>query len=384
MNNPLKKPGHTPEGYTPKEVPAIIGMANRLRDKVLRRNPAMAIEPTIITKRFSLIGAEDKIDFNADFSPALQVLYRRVTDQLEGMRALAQPVRMIGYWYYPTPGNFDDVRYFAGVEADAAHVPEGLAAKTLPESLYAVFAEERRGMAGGPGGAGYKWLNQSKEYTHNVAIPGDLEVYSNLTDTASDCAAEIYIPITGVESYSPKETPEIMKLAAQAQNQIKEETAMQQPEIVTRKFLLAGFEAAIELNDSHWPGMDYAKAALKENLHKLGNLAQPPRFFDVWEADPNVNYKKKKNHSKRLFFFGAEVTSLDGIPEGFVTKDFPETTWALSKEREHGHAKFEALAAAGYQLDGGYAEKYTMDMEIYGDIEDEGPQWDALIPVEKR
>ena len=192
------------------------------------------------------------------------------------------------------------------------------------------------------------------------------------------------VRILSPEGYQPKETPAIISMAQQTQIQSQEEPAMQHPEIITRKFLLAGFEAAIELNDAHWPGMDYVKAALKENLHKLGNLAQPPRFFDVWEADPNVNYQKKKNHSRRLFFFGAEVTSLDGIPEGFVTKDFPETTWALSKEREHGHAKFEALAAAGYKLDGAYAEKYAMDMEIYGDIEDEGPQWDALIPGEKR
>ena len=372
----------SPEAYTPKEAPQIISMAKAYADQ--KEGSTVAIEPSIATKQFCLVGAESQIDFGTDFNPALQSLYRQITDHLSEMHGLAQPVRVIGYWYYPTPGNFNDVHYFAGVEADAAHVPAGLAAKTLPESLYAVFAEERRGLVGGPEGAGYKWLNQSKEYTYNGAIPGDLEVYRNLTDTAPDCLAEIYIPITGVESYSPKETPEIIGLARQAQNQTQEENAMQQPEIITRKFLLAGFEAAIELNDAHWPGMDYAKAALKENLHKLGNLAQPPRFFDVWEADPNVNYKKKKNHSRRLFFFGAEVTSLDGIPEGFVTKDFPETTWAVFKEREHGHAKFEALAAAGYKLDGAYAEKYAMDMEIYGDIEDEGPQWDALIPVEKR
>ena len=184
------------------------------------------------------------------------------------------------------------------------------------------------------------------------------------------------------EGYSPKEVPEIIGMAQQAQKQIMEEPAMQQPEIITRSFLLAGFEAAIELNDAHWPGMDYTKTALKENLHRLGNLAQPPRFFHVWEADPKANYKKKKNHSKRLFFFGAEVTSLDGIPEGFVTKDFPETTFAVFKEREHGSPKFNWLEEAGYKFDTKYAEKYAMDIEIYDDIEDEGPQWDALIPIE--
>ena len=195
MSNPLKRPGQPPEGYTPKELPAIIGMANRLRNKALRRKPEMAMEPNIVTKRFSLIGAEGKIDFNTDFSPALQALYQKLTDRLDGMRGLAQPLRMVGYWYFETPGDFNDVRYFAGVEEDAAHVPEGLAAKILPESLYAVFAEEKRGVIGGGDGAGYKWLNGSKAYDCNEAIPGDLEVYRNLTDTAPDCEAEIYIPI---------------------------------------------------------------------------------------------------------------------------------------------------------------------------------------------
>lgn len=184
------------------------------------------------------------------------------------------------------------------------------------------------------------------------------------------------------ESYQPKK-PEIVSMAAQAQAAAPEQEIFPQPEIITKQFLLAGFEAKIELKDEHWPGMDYAKTALKENFHKLGNLAQPPRFFDVWQCDPKANYKKKKHHSKRMFFFGVEVTSLDGIPEGFVTKHFPETTYALFKEREHNHQKFQWLEAAGYKLDGEYAQNHLMDMEIFDDIEDEGPQWDALIPIEE-
>ena len=187
--------------------------------------------------------------------------------------------------------------------------------------------------------------------------------------------------------YQPRK-PEIVSMAKAAQGgaviaPVQEGTAMQRPEIITRGYLLAGFEASIELSEAHWPGMDHVKAALKENLHKLENLARPPRFYDVWEADPKVNYKRKKNHSKRLFFFGVEVTSLEGIPESFVVKDFPETSFALFKEHGHGSPKFEWLEPAGYRLDGKYAEKYTMDMEIYDDIEDEGPEWDAVIPVVK-
>jgi len=188
------------------------------------------------------------------------------------------------------------------------------------------------------------------------------------------------------ESYDPHR-PEIVSMVEQAQDRSIAEPALAEaipvPEIIAKRFLLAGFEAAIDLKDAHWPGMDKVKAALKENLHKLGNLVQPLRFFDVWEADPNANYKKKKNHSRRCFFFGVEVLNLEGIPEGFVTKDFPETTYALFKEREHGSPKFNWLEEAGYKFDTKYAENYAMDIEIYGDMEDEGPEWDALIPIER-
>jgi len=187
------------------------------------------------------------------------------------------------------------------------------------------------------------------------------------------------------ESYQPKK-PEIVGMVEQAQNSPIAASALAEtipvPEILTKRFMLAGFEAAIDLKEEHWPGMDYVKAALKENLYKLGNLAQPLRFISAWEADPNANYKRAKNHSKRLFFFGVEVTSLEGIPEGFIAKDFPETTYALFKECDHGSPKFKWLEEAGYKFDTKYAEKYAMDIEIYDDIEDEGPEWDALIPIE--
>jgi len=195
MSEPLKKPGPAPESYSPKGKPEIMRLAEEARAKQAGRSGKVNAEPEIVSKRFALVGAESKIDVGSDFYPALGVLYRRVTDQLSGMRGLAQPARMVGYWYYPMPGNFDDIHYFAGVEADTSCVPAGLSAKRLPESLYAVFAEERRGMAGGPEGAGYQWLNRSKEYDYNGAVPGDLEVYKNLTDTGPGCEAEIYIPI---------------------------------------------------------------------------------------------------------------------------------------------------------------------------------------------
>jgi len=195
MSEPLKNPA--PAGHSPKGTPKIMKLAEQARAKWRRSGD---VEPVVVSKRFALVGAESKIDAGTDFGPALHALHQKVTERLGEMRGVARPARMVGYWYYPTPGSFDDIHYFAGIEADAACVPEGLDALALPGSLYAVFAEERRGAVGGPEGAGYQWLKASKVYTYNEAIPGDLEVYANLTDTASDCFAEIYIPIKATKA----------------------------------------------------------------------------------------------------------------------------------------------------------------------------------------
>jgi len=156
----------------------------------------MAVKPRIVSKRFSLAGAESNIDFGSDFSPILHALYQKVRERLDGMQGLAQPVQMIGFWHIgQAPDGRDAYRYFAGVEADTAHVPEGLIAKNLPESLFAVFTEQKRGEMGSPEGYAYKWLSKSSMYEPNEMIRGDFEVFKNLTDTAPDCEAEIYIPI---------------------------------------------------------------------------------------------------------------------------------------------------------------------------------------------
>jgi len=187
-------------------------------------------------------------------------------------------------------------------------------------------------------------------------------------------------PARQPESYSPKAKPEIMKLAEQAEQQAREE-ALPQPTIVTKQFLLAGFEAPIELKDEHWPGMDFVKAALKASLGKFENPVRPMRFIGLWEADPKADYRKKKHHSRRLYFYGVEVTSLEGLPAGCVTKEFPEQTFAFFREREHGSPKYDWLAAAGFEADKRFMEKYALDMEIFDQVDDDGPEWDVGMPI---
>ena len=103
------------------------------------------------------------------------------------------------------------------------------------------------------------------------------------------------------ESYSPKNKPEILSIA----EKILETVTIESVEfsIITKKFLFAGFEAPIDLKESHWQGMDDVKSSLKTSLEKIENRIQPTRFIGIWEADPDADYSKQVNHSKRLYFY---------------------------------------------------------------------------------
>lgn len=158
---------------------------------------------------------------------------------------------------------------------------------------------------------------------------------------------------------------------------------MQKSPLITKKFILVGFEAEIDLKEKHWFGMDYAKKALKENLEKINNAVQPIKYYGLWMADPNVDYTKKENHSKRLYFHGIEVTSLDNIPAEFTIKDFPECSYAVFIETEHGSPKYEWLETIGYRINRDFQKQYVLDMEIHKtlNLDDDGNDWEVVIPL---
>jgi len=154
-------------------------------------------EPRIIKKVFSLVGVEgDLKEVWPNFGPLLNELYRTVAENLHAIQGLVEPARMIGFWHMcPLPSGGHEFRYFAGVEADSANPPADLIPHVLPESLYAVFTERRRGTIGSPDGYAYKQWLPSSNYVGNEEIPGDFEIYTNMTDTGPECEAEILIPI---------------------------------------------------------------------------------------------------------------------------------------------------------------------------------------------
>lgn len=205
-----------PEGYSPKR-PEILTAAKAAVDTAVQKaeepDTARVAAPRMVQKAFRLVGMKGNVgSVWPNFGPLLEDLYQTVRDRLGQIEGLAEPVRMVGFWHMDaSPSGEHDYCYFAGVEASCENPPEGLVIKTLPESFYAVFTEQRRGTIGSPNGYAYKqWLPASK-YAGNAGIPGDFEVFGNMADTGPQCEAEIWIPVTSKqppEGHGPKK-PEI-------------------------------------------------------------------------------------------------------------------------------------------------------------------------------
>lgn len=153
-------------------------------------------DPLIIRKKFSLIGLEEVIKRGQDFEPVLIEMRNNVINNLKNITGLTEPARMIVFTYVcKLPSGKNEYRHFAGVEANCENPPDELITKNLPESLYAVFKQQKDGQkVGGPGGYGYKWLRASN-YEANDIIKGDFTIYKNMTDTNLDCEFEFLIPL---------------------------------------------------------------------------------------------------------------------------------------------------------------------------------------------
>jgi AraC family transcriptional regulator len=163
-------------------------------------NQTLSLIPAFDNREFKLLGIEEEIDFSKDFVKTIISLQEKLFIRLSQIKGIIAVDRYIAYWYYKWNDGIANqepsIYYFAAVELNQyPKDTNGLTAKVLPKSNYAVFNEMRRGEVGGPEGYAYKvWLpSSSKEL--NEAIPGDLEVYSNINDIGPNSNCNIYIPI---------------------------------------------------------------------------------------------------------------------------------------------------------------------------------------------
>jgi len=149
--------------------------------------------------------------------------------------------------------------------------------------------------------------------------------------------------------------------------------AKKKPVTIKKSFRFVGFEAAIDLREAHWNGMDEVKALMKADLENIANKLQPLRFAGMWQAHPDEGCS--------YFFFGVEVSALCEVPAGGVKKELPESAYAVFKGCDHGAPKYEWLSAAGYKAD----EAAGFDMEQFDelDIIDGDGKVDWYVPIKQ-
>ena len=148
--------------------------------------------------------------------------------------------------------------------------------------------------------------------------------------------------------------------------------------------MLAGYETPIDVKNDFSVQMNELHTKLKENIGRIKDKIQTPRLIGWWKPDPNVDYRNPENHSKRIYFFGVEVSQIDNLLQDIVFNDLPESEFALYREeRRGGHQEvYDWMNMEGYKFN----ELLAIDFEIFDswDQTAEDSPCDILVPIIKK
>ena len=153
--------------------------------------------------------------------------------------------------------------------------------------------------------------------------------------------------------------------------------------IIKKKFLLVGFEIAVDFNKGFAEEMMWIQSELKRSLERIGNKTKPMRlvgFWQPWQAFTMV--PNPASASKAKYFFGVEVLNLDNVSSDCVVKVVPESEYAVYREERRGTApKVEMYAVSGHEPN----YEIAGDFEIFDDFDHlkEDDACDLLVPIKE-
>jgi predicted transcriptional regulator YdeE len=155
------------------------------------------MQPTIINKKFMLVGYEISIDEKNDFSVQMNELRLKLKKNIGRIKNRIQTPRLIGWWKpdpntdYSDPENHSKRKYFFGIEVSRIeNIPHDFVFTDLPESEFAFYREKRRGGHDEV----YDWMIM-KGYKLNELLAIDFEIFDNWDKTAEDSPCDILVPI---------------------------------------------------------------------------------------------------------------------------------------------------------------------------------------------
>ena len=142
-------------------------------------------------KKLVLVGLERYMNVDEGFVDRLGRLKGDLIARLAEIEAKTHPERFVGCWQAIPGARKCDRMYLAAAEVDAVvNLPDGMVAKALPESLYAIW-NEGNGEEGTVSPAYFSWL-AATDYEFNTAMVCDFEVYQLDPDAEEH---EVWVPV---------------------------------------------------------------------------------------------------------------------------------------------------------------------------------------------
>jgi len=148
----------------------------------------------IETKKLTLVGLERHMDVKAGFMDPMRELKEGLFSRLDEIEGRAHPDRYVGYWQQ-VAGERDcgGRMYIAAAEVSTVrNLPDGMVAKALPESEYAIW-DMKNGEEGSVNP--WAWLRRSGHgfnWNPSMGLAGDMEMFR--LDPAADMH-EFWVPI---------------------------------------------------------------------------------------------------------------------------------------------------------------------------------------------
>ncbi len=143
------------------------------------RSRAQTDPDRIETKKLTLVGLERHMNVEEGFGDEMGELVRDLTSRLGEIEGRDHPDRRVGYWQQVAGERCLAGRmYLAAAEVSTVgSLPEGMVAKALPESEYALW-DIKNGEEGSVNP--WAWLSRSEYEFHwnpAMALVGDLEMF---------------------------------------------------------------------------------------------------------------------------------------------------------------------------------------------------------------
>ena len=109
--------------------------------------------------------------------------------------------------------------------------------------------------------------------------------------------------------------------------------------VIRKRFLLAGYEVAMDFNKGFKAEMQWVRGELERSIDRIGGKTEPMRLVGFWQPyRAFLETPDETGAAKAKYFFGIEISGLESIPSDCVVRVIAESAYAVYREASRGSA----------------------------------------------